>query len=925
MNKKEERKEKVVELYNLGVKTEEIAKNLNVSVETIYRYIKELKKEGKIKKIDKESRVEELYNSGIGIEEIAKILNVSVGTTIKYIEQLRQKGRVQSRKSINSIAKKENKERIVMLYNSKMKIKTMAESLGVSVGTVNRYIKELREEGKIQTASEREKELKERVLELYNQGLEIKEIAKSLKVPVGSINVCTRKLKKEGIIQSRGLIKNIEKEKAKEKILKLYNSKAGTEEIAKALNISLPTMYRYIRELREEGKFQGIKKKEERKEKTLELYNQGIEVKEIAKRLNVTVETINTYIKELEEEGRVEKRKTLRKTSKKEENKEKILELYNQGLEIKEIAKRLNISDTTIYKYIKELKEEGRIQKRKTLAKKDINKEETLGLYNSKMKVKEIAKKLNVSVVTIRTYIKELKEEGKVQNNGKEERKEEALELYNQGLEIKEIAKRLNVTSVTINTYIKELIEEGRIQERKNLKQRKKEEKKEEVLRLCKQGIKTKEIAKKLNLADSTIHRYIKEIEEERVKRRKTLRKNSKKEGNKEKILELYNQELEIKEIAKKLNLAYSTIHRYIKELGEEGRIQERKNLKQRKREERILELYSQGLEIKEIAKKLNLAYSTVHRYIRELEEEGRVEERKSVRKSVKIERKEKVLELYNQGTEVKEIAMRLDVSVVTIKTYIKELKEEGRVEERKSVRKSIKIERKEKVLEIYNQGIEVKEIAMRLKVSPATVYKYIEELKKEKRIQKRSSDKKRNNNKKSAKKSRNLKKEKTLEKESIDIQKRVNKDTFKEKDYQSFSDYILHCKEMLAEGQLKREELETIKKVANITYKYDDIVFYIKSCIHFGQLLEAKKAVNGARSSGEFLPEQKEKLNELYRKIIEAGKKKAAIIMLKNGRGVLEAAKSSGLSETEVIKLNRKLLAKYKKEKSTGTVDPNR
>ena len=93
MSKKEERKEKVVELYNLGVKTEEIAKNLNVCVETIYRYIKELKKEGKIKKIDKESRVEELYNSGIGIEEIAKILNVSVGTTIKYIEQLRQKGK----------------------------------------------------------------------------------------------------------------------------------------------------------------------------------------------------------------------------------------------------------------------------------------------------------------------------------------------------------------------------------------------------------------------------------------------------------------------------------------------------------------------------------------------------------------------------------------------------------------------------------------------------------------------------------------------------------------------------------------------------------------------------------------------------------------------------------------------------------------
>ena len=163
------------------------------------------------------------------------------------------------------------------------------------------------------------------------------------------------------------------------------------------------------------------------------------------------------------------------------------------------------------------------------------------------------------------------------------------------------------------------------------------------------------------------------------------------------------------------------------------------------------------------------------------------------------------------------------------------------------------------------------------------------------------------------------------IEKESIDIQKRVNKDDFKEKDYQKFSEYISHCKERLNERQLKREELLTIKKVVDITYKYNDIIFYIKSCIHFGQTLEAKKAVNEARKSGEFSPEQREKLNELYRKIIEVQKKKAAIIMLKNGRGILEAAKSSGLSETEVIKLNRKLLEKKKTSKSVGTAGEGR
>ena len=48
---------------------------------------------------------------------------------------------------------------------------------------------------------------------------------------------------------------------------------------------------------------------------------------------------------------------------KKEENKEKILELYNLGLQYKEIADRVGLSITTVNKYIKELKEEGRMRK----------------------------------------------------------------------------------------------------------------------------------------------------------------------------------------------------------------------------------------------------------------------------------------------------------------------------------------------------------------------------------------------------------------------------------------------------------------------------------------------------------------------------------------------------------------------------------
>ena len=87
--------------------------------------------------------------------------------------------------------------------------------------------------------------------------------------------------------------------------------------------------------------------------------------KEIAEKLNVSLETIRIYKIELEQEGKLQ-------SINKKERKEKVLELYNQGIDIEEIAKRLNISDATIYKYIKELKEEGKVKKerKKTLRKK---------------------------------------------------------------------------------------------------------------------------------------------------------------------------------------------------------------------------------------------------------------------------------------------------------------------------------------------------------------------------------------------------------------------------------------------------------------------------------------------------------------------------------------------------------------------------
>ena len=129
-------------------------------------------------------------------------------------------------------------------------------------------------------------------------------------------------------------------------------------------------------------------------------------------------------------------------------------------------------------------------------------------------------------------------------------------------------------------------------------------------------------------------------------------------------------------------------------------------------------------------------------------------------------------------------------MAVVTINKYIRELEEEGKVEKRKTIRKRTKKEEnKKKTLDLYKQGLKIKDIAERLDITVVTINRYIRELKKEGTIQKRE--------RKSIKK-KNTEKELDIEKESIDIQKRVNRETFRKKDYQKISEYISHCKERL-------------------------------------------------------------------------------------------------------------------------------
>ena len=109
----QKRRERIIPLYDNEMKIKDIAEIEGVSTTTITRDIAQLVKAGKVKrkKKFKEKRYQEieerreriisLYNKGMRIKDIAEIEGVSMPTIARDIEQLVKAGKVKKRKTLN--------------------------------------------------------------------------------------------------------------------------------------------------------------------------------------------------------------------------------------------------------------------------------------------------------------------------------------------------------------------------------------------------------------------------------------------------------------------------------------------------------------------------------------------------------------------------------------------------------------------------------------------------------------------------------------------------------------------------------------------------------------------------------------------------------------------------------------------------------
>lgn len=435
-------------------------------------------------------------------DKIANTLDISVSSVYKKVKNLINKGKLpldfSFAASPNPKQKKESEDKIFNLaVVDKLSAKEIAKELKIAVPTVYKHIEKMKETGRVKqdfsfTRKIREEnsrldapsreESKNKVLSMIsNNQREARGIAEQLGVDVANVYGYVVDLKKEGKLPNDfSFITSFSDRDTENDILSLVNTKNyDAKNVADILGISIPTVYNYVRRLKKQGKipadfsFVSSVSKEELKSRVYTLiFEERKTVKDTSDELGVSTKSIYNYVEELKKEGRISKEFSLIGDISKEKTKDTIyFLLVEQDMTVMDVSNKLGVGQSAVYTHINELKEEGRLPKDFSVVKKVKNetKEQVRKFaLHSSLKLKDIAKRLDLNELTIQKHINELKDEGEIPHDftfkgstfSKEKDKIRQLALQD-NIRVIDIASELGVTKATVHNYIKKLKEEG--------------------------------------------------------------------------------------------------------------------------------------------------------------------------------------------------------------------------------------------------------------------------------------------------------------------------------------------------------------------------------------------------------------------------------------------------------------------------------
>ena len=146
-------------------------------------------------------------------------------------------------------------------------------------------------------------------------------------------------------------------------------------------------------------------------------------------------------------------------------------------------------------------------------------------------------------------------------------------------------------------------------------------------------------------------------------------------------VLELRKNEYTVTEISSILHVSSEKVSNSIKSLTEKGLLATKyKNLHGKsmlKRKQRALELLEDGKTVKEIAHELEVSIDTVYKYIKEFIKDGKVT-KEVLNRNADLELESRVLELRNSGYTKPQIMEELGLGNISVTTIIQKLIKSG-------------------------------------------------------------------------------------------------------------------------------------------------------------------------------------------------------------------------------------------------------
>lgn len=326
-------------------------------------------------------------------------------------------------------------EKIIELYSSDLTLEQIAEKLSIGLTTLRNKITEMGLER--EPRLKRKNIAKEDILKLEEQGLSYREIAKRLNISPG---ILLAKRKRLGIYNPP--------QKVLEQTVKAAKSRA-------------------------ENKKAGIKPENKHKYNCLEIYldeildllYSGVSKAEVARRYNVCSQTVLNLLALYEIKIPV-----IKKLDGKENT---IKRLYNKGLSIYEMAKKLNCSFVTVIAKLKELNLSRPISDIKISSK--LAKEERLikKLYEQGCSLQEIGEKVSAHPVWVGAKIRKM---GLTRANKMPEYKtklsgldKEIIKMRKKGMIYKEIGQVFGVAPNTVMYRLRKLEDKSNIQKLKKI------------------------------------------------------------------------------------------------------------------------------------------------------------------------------------------------------------------------------------------------------------------------------------------------------------------------------------------------------------------------------------------------------------------------------------------------------------------------